>query len=242
MGNTVLALLVVSSGLAMVIVGCGSPTLTCQTTTCSSGTKSYQTCSHTDGSVSYDFGGMSCSCSSSNQSQCQSCASEVANYCSGGGGGGGGGGSGVTCTATFSGGVTGTYSPCAVTLAYTASNDSWSLTTAGNTIPGTGDTWTGFSMTAAGMPATGTFNQTMSTGASDQVTVQNGSNPPLWEAGYSQGQTFGSASVNITSLGASTDAGSGNLLYQSPHGTWTATMVDQNPMTALPNIMQTVTF
>jgi hypothetical protein len=248
MGKTALALLVASSALAMVIVGCGgSPTVTCQTTTCSSGTLTYQICSQTDGSVSYDFGGMSCGCSGSNQAQCQTCSTEVASYCNGGtggggSGGGGGGGNGVTCTSTFSGGVTGTYSPCAVAITYSAANASWSVSTAGNAIPATGDTWTGFSMTVPGMAATGTVNQTMSTGSSDQITIPGGSNPPLWEAGYGQGQTFGTASVNVTALGPSMDLGNGNLLYQAPHGTFTATLVDQNPMTAMPNVMQVVTF
>jgi hypothetical protein len=244
MHKTVLAVAVASSLVALGIIGCGgSPAITCQTANCSSGTLTYQVCSHTDGTVSYDFGGMSCSCASANSAQCQTCTTEVASYCTGGGGtGGGGGGGGVACTATFSGGTSGTYSPCAVTIVYSSGNASWTISTAGNAIPGTAYTWTGFSMTTPGMPATGTFNQTASTGASDQVTIPGGSNAPIWEAGYGSGQTFGTASVTVTALGSSIDSGGGNLLYQSPHGTWTGTLADQNPMTAMPAIMQTVTF
>jgi hypothetical protein len=246
----VVSLLAVSFIVAAGIVGCGgSPSLTCQSATCSSGARTYQVCSNVDGSVTYNFGGMSCSCSGNN---CTSCSMEVANYCvggaggtggtGGGGAGGGGGGGGVTCTATFSGGFSASYSPCAVAITYSASSNSTAIATAGNALPGTSYTWTGFSMDVAGMPATGTIDQTATMGASNEVTQQGSQNPPVWEAGYGSGNTFGSASIAITSLGPSMDLGNGNLLYQSPHGTWTGTLVDQNPMTAMPSVMETVTF
>jgi len=61
-------------------------------------------------------------------------------------------------------------------------------------------------------------------------------------SGYGSGHTYGSASIDITSLGPSMDLGNGNLSYQSPHGTRTGTLVDQNPMTAMASVMETVTF
>jgi hypothetical protein len=178
---------------------------------------------------------------------------QVVSYCTGGGtggtggtggggaGGGGGGGGAVACTATFSGGLSGTYSPCAVTITYTPGNDGTQIATAGNMIPGTVYSWTGFSMALGGMPSTGTFDQTGTTGASSMISQQGNPSSPIWEAAYGQGHTYGSASVTITSLGPPTDV-SGNTLYQSPHGTWTGTLVDQNPMTNIPPEMETVTF
>ena len=131
--------------LSMVLTGCGnsSPALTCQTTSCSSGAQTYQVCSHADGSVSYNFGGMSCTCNAGNTSQCQSCAMEVANYCGGGGGGagggggggagggGGGGGGGVSCTYTVSGAATAS-GDCTVQAAYQASNSEVDVTLTGS--------------------------------------------------------------------------------------------------------------
>ena len=243
----------ISLTAAGIVAGCGgAPAITCQAQNCSSGTGMFQVCANTDGTETYNFGGMSCHCGGSTGINCQTCTTEVANYCTGGGGGtggtggggsggGGGGGGAGTCTAVFSGGVSGTYSPCAVTVTYNASSGT-TIATAGNPIPGTSYTWTGFNMNNAGMPATGTFDQTASVGSADTVQLTNPSNNgPLWEAGFGQGNTFGTASVTITSLGPSSDV-NGTTLYQSPHGTWTATLVDQNPTTHMPDIMQTVTF
>ncbi|HXU71198.1 MAG TPA: hypothetical protein VN947_17815 [Polyangia bacterium] len=252
----VVAFVVVTGMCAVAGWGCGgSPAITCSTANCSSNSKTYQACANVDGSVTYNFGGMSCHAASSNQGASQQCAMQVADYCGGGGtggtggtggggaGGGGGGGGNGFCSTTFSGAFSGTYSPCAVTITYAASADVTTVATAGNLIPGTPYTWTGFSFVLAGMPATGTFDQSAATGASDQVTQQGSQNPPLWEAGGGQGTTIGSATLSITSLGPSTAInGSGDLLYSSPHGTWTGTLADQNPMTAMPDVMQTVTF
>jgi hypothetical protein len=241
----------------------GSPTITCQNATCSSGTKTYQVCSHMDDSVTYQYGGQSCACSGGNSPMCQACATMVAGYCtgvpvggsggtgaagsggtdtagSGGSGGTGAGGSGV-CAATFSGGVTGTYSPCQVSITYTATGDLWILSAAGAMIPGTSFEWTGLSMSFRGMPATGTFDQAASVGSSDQVIDPGSANPPIWEAGFAQNELFGSASLTISSLGQPTNV-TGAVLYTGPHGTLTATLVDQNPQTAQPSVMMTLNF
>lgn len=234
--------------LVTLTVECGgSPAITCQTSACSSGSKTYQVCSHIDNSVSYNYGGQSCACASSNSAMCQACATMVASYCSGAlGGTGGSGGSGGSdgtgvCTATFSGGVTGTISPCQVSVTYTAAGNVWLLSAAGTMIPGTDYEWTGLTMTFNGMPMAGTFNQTASVGSSNQVTQPDSSDPPIWEAGFAQNQMFGSASLTITALGEAMNLTSA-MLYTAPHGTVTATLADQNPMTAKPNVMMTLTF
>ncbi len=124
-----LSLALACSSLVL-IVGCGSPALTCQTTTCSSGVKTYQTCANLNGSVTYNFGGMSCNCPPGNTTQCQSCAAQVAAYCSGGGGGGGAGGGGGGggagggggCTYTVSGAVTAS-GTCMAMAAYDSKNN-----------------------------------------------------------------------------------------------------------------------
>jgi hypothetical protein len=130
--------------------------------------------------------------------------------------------------------------PCAVTITYVAGTGT-TIATAGNAISGTQYTWNGFNMTNAGMPATGTFDQTASEASSDSITQPGSQNPPFWEAGFGSGHVYGTATVTITSLGPSSDV-NGTTLYQSPHGTWTATLQDQNQTTHLPDVMQTVTF
>jgi hypothetical protein len=229
----------------------GSPAVTCQTTACGTdAAKTYQICSHTNGNLSYNFGGQTCTCAASNSSQCQACDAQVANYCAGGGvggtggteaTGGTGGGGNVTCTATFSGGFTSTYSPCAVTVTDVPAGGVTQIGTAGNALPGTPYTWTGMSFVLSGSARTGTFDQTESTGATNQVLQTNSTNPPEWLAGFGNGMTFGTATLTITSLGPGTPV-AGQTLYQSPHGTWTGTLVDQNPETAMPDVMETITF
>ncbi len=237
--------LVIVLTLAFVAASCGSSqNVTCQTNPCSTAAgRSYQTCVQVSGDRSYNFGGQSCNCPHADNAQCQACTEQLAAYCSGEGTGAGGmgGGGGVTCTATFSGAFSGTYSPCAVTITYVPSGGVTDVATAGNAIPGTPYTWNGMSFVLTGMPATGTFDQTQSFGASDEITQLGSSDSPIWESGYGSGSTFGTATLTITSLGPSTDV-SGQTLYQSPHGTWTGTLVDQNTSTAKPNVMQTITF
>lgn len=237
---------VLLSGLA----GCGSPSLTCQTQSCDNG-KTYKACAKVDGSVSYSFGGMSCSCSSSNQTACQTCAAKIAAYCGGGssfdfavGSGNMDAGGQTACAATFSGGTSGT-STCAVTINYQPAQGQWVVSTAGNTVSGTSYTWTGFSFVLTGTPTTGTWDQTSAYGATSQV-AGSGNVVPDWIASSSMGTTVGSASLTLTELGASsTITGSGgqqDVLYQAPHGTWTGTLLDQDPQTNMAPVMLTVTF
>ncbi len=239
------------AALAFCTVRCGgSPTVTCQTQTCGNdATKSYRACAHTNGDLSYDFGGQSCACPTSDATTCQSCATQVAAYCEGAGGSGGSGGTGgggagggpTTCRTTFSGAFSAAYAPCAVTITSVPAGGLWSVATAGNAIPGTSYTWSGMSFALSGTPSAGTFDQTQSVGASDIVQEPDSADPPEWLAGNGSGMTYGSASLTITSLGPSTDV-NGSTLYQAPHGTWTGTLVDQNPNTSQPPLMQTISF
>jgi hypothetical protein len=238
-----IALLAVTLMLAGITAGCGgSPSVTCQTTMCSSTTSTYQVCANADGTETLNFGGMSCTCSGG--AQCQACTSEVANYCSGvaggsggtggGGAGGGGGGGGQACMATFSGAVTGT-AICAVTITYTSAGST--IATAGTTVGGY--SWTGFNMTVAGMPATGSWDEVASVATADTVNTPGSATSPFWEAGYGSGHQYGTASLTITDLGPETMV-SGMPYYQSPHGSWTATLVDQTGQQ--PTITQSATF
>ena len=233
-------------GLAAVVASCGgSPALTCQTSPCGAGTgRNYQVCSNVNGSVSYDFGGQECTAAASDGTQVDNCAMQAANYCVGGGPGtGGSGDTGVACTATFSGEISATLGPCAVTMTYAASSNLTSVAAAGRAIGGTPYTWTSMSFVLTGEPATGTFDQTQSTAASDEVTLPGSQNPPAWLAVFGSGMAVGSATLTITSIGSATalDA-KGDLLYSSPHGAWTGVLVDQNPQTEMPDVMQTITF
>lgn len=240
------------AALAMFAVRCGggSPGVMCQMQPCGNDpAKTYQICAHANGDLSYQFGGQSCTCASSNSVQCNGCAAQVVAYCEGGGvgGTGGAGGSGGTggstggaCTATFSGAFSSTYSPCAVTITAVPGNE-WTVGTAGNDLPGTPFTWSGMSFALSGSPAPGTYDQDQALGASDMVTEQNSSDPPEWLAGAGNGASYGSASLTITSLGPPTDV-NGTTLYRAPHGSWTGTLVDQNPHTAQGDVMQTITF
>lgn len=245
------ALLLTALAFVSIRCGGGSPALTCQTQPCPDGAeKSYQACAHTNGDLTYQFGGQSCTCQSSNDVQCNGCAAQVAAYCSAGSGSGGtggtgsggtGGGGATACTATFSGGFSSTYSPCAVTITAVPSGDVWTVATAGNALPGTPYTWTGMSFALSGMPATGTFDQSASLGASNLVEQPGSTDPPEWIAGFGSGMSYGTAALAITSLGPASTVGGGTL-YQSPHGTWTGTLVDQNPNTNQPDVMETITF
>jgi len=143
-----------------------------------------------------------------------------------------------TCTASFSGAVSGS-SSCAVTLLYLPSSNEWTASTGGNTIAGTTDTWSGFNFVGAGMPAVGTWNQTSSVGASTQLVGQ-GSAAPYWVAGYGSSGTYGTATLTITALGDSSIATGESTLYSAASGTWTATLDDQ--ATSMPSVSLSVVF
>ena len=217
MHKTLGALFAVSLTAAAVVVGCGgSPAVTCQTSNCSSGTKSSQVCAKADGSERSTFGAMSRSCPSASSAHVRPAPprrraiARAADGGTGGGGSGGGGGGGGSCSATFSGGFTGTSTPCARTVTYVASSDSWTLETAGNTIAGTAHTWTGVSATFSGMPTAGTCIRPH--GRHDDVDLRHGIGEFAGRGGgRRQQQHLRRLSATVSSLGASTMAGGGAL-------------------------------
>jgi hypothetical protein len=252
-GGQTAAVLLGALALASLRCGSGSPTVTCQTEVCpDDAAKSYQVCAHTNNDLSYQFGGQTCTCQASDDVQCNACAAQVAAYCSrasgssgtggtGDTGGTGGGGGATACTVTFSGAFSTTYSPCAVTITAVPAGNAWTVGTAGNALPGTPYTWTGMTFALPGSPATGTYDQSQALAASNLVEDTSATDPPEWIAGAGSGMSYGAATLSITSLGPATPV-SGTTLYQSPHGTWTGTLVDQNPNTSLPDVMETITF
>jgi hypothetical protein len=247
----VVALVAVSSLVAAGLVGCGgSPSITCQTAMCSSGTKTYQVCSHTDGSVSYDYGGMSCSCSGSNGTDCQSCATQVASYCTGGGGGtggtgggGGGGGSGATCTVTFAGGITNTYSGCAPTITQVTGQAFWTVGVAGNSsgISGTPYLWSGININVdSATPATGSYTAANMKSGGSSIEPTAGGGSPSWQAAVSGGSAaIGNLTVDVSALGTPSSVGSATT-YLGTHASFTATLHDVSTA-GMPDVTVTVT-
>jgi hypothetical protein len=236
--------------LLPLVVQCGgSPSVTCQMQNCTSGTKSYQVCSHVDESLSYNYGGGSCGCSAAGQAMCQMCATQVAAYCAGtstggvggNGGSGGSGGGPAACMATFVGPITGTFAGCAAMITVDPANNVWTLSISGGQIANAEAQWAGVAMSFAGVPQTGTFDQRTSHGASNQVQGTQGSAPPIWVAGQAQGELFGTAVLTIDSLGDAMNLGPASI-YQQPHGHITATLAQQDPATPMPDVNATITF
>jgi hypothetical protein len=242
---------------ATMIAGCGdSPTVTCQMEACGQGTaRMYQACARADSSTSYNLGdGTTCACSPGQQDECQTCATTVATYCGGMPDGGTAGttglagmpGSGGTtsptaCTATFSGAFTGTVSNCTVEIISTPTpNLQWTISASAGDIAGTRYHWGGVNMTFAGMPAAVVYDQTASLETITQVTAPAAANSPVWAAAYGAGSTFGTAMLTISALGTSASL-NGATIYATPHGTFVATLADQNA-TPMPVVMVTVAF
>jgi hypothetical protein len=248
----VVALSALSSLVVAGVVGCGgSPSITCQTANCSSGTNTYQVCSHSDGSVSYDFGGMSCSCMGSSSGDCQTCATEVANYCTGGGGAGGGGGGGGagggggggTCTVTFAGAITNTYSGCAPTITQVTGQSFWTIGLAGNSagISGTPYMWSGINLNIDGAsPATGSYAAAMIKSGGSNITPTGGGSSPSWQAAVANGgAAIGNLSVDISAVGTPSTVGSA-MTYLGTKANFTATLHDVSTA-GMPDVTVTVT-
>ncbi len=72
---------IVCGAFLLLAAACGGPSLVCQTTACSTGSKTYQTCDQADGSIEYKYGGASCSCSATSSTGCNDCATKIASYC-----------------------------------------------------------------------------------------------------------------------------------------------------------------
>jgi hypothetical protein len=162
----------------------------------------------------------------------------------GGAGGMGDGGAkpdgGIACVVTLMGAVTGT-SACTVTLEYVPAQDDTSFTLSGGPIPGTSAQFTSFHALLSGMAATGTFDKAPAILAAAEVSGPAATNQPRWDATLQQGGKIGAMSLTLTSLGDPTTEGD-RTAYAPAHGSGTATLVDQNPMTAMPDVQLLMTF
>ncbi|HEX4461644.1 MAG TPA: hypothetical protein VIA18_26875 [Polyangia bacterium] len=230
--------------VSMLAAGCGGSTTTqCESVACENG--SYQVCATSGSKLEYKYGGKSCTCGNDVQSsQCESCLSDVEAYCgvngdAGGGGSAGGGGGSINnsaCMATFLGGFSGSVSACDVTLTQTSASG-WTVTSAGGSIAGTSESWTGFSMLLDGTPGLGTYEAS----SSAQTSTGAFSGTAHWTAGFAAGTTTGDVELDLTALGAGvTIPGSSGTVYPEAHGVITGTLVDSTG--ANPDLYLSVSF
>jgi len=234
--------------VSTLVAGCGGAATQCDLVPCPSAA-SYQVCASSN-KITYDYGAQSCSCDKDNvnSADCTACLSNVTAYCdqssgngggggsAGGGGNGGGGGtvSNASCTASFVGGFDGMFSSCAVSITQTTAT-SWSITSLGGEIPGTSESWSGFTMVNTGTAGMGEYSESSST----STTTGAFSGTSHWTAGFGQGTTTGDFALDVTSLGSGTPV-NGTTVYQNAHGVITATLVDSTG--AQPDLFLTVSF
>jgi hypothetical protein len=131
-----------------------------------------------------------------------------------------------SCSATFSGAFTARDPACAVTATYASSTQTWSLSTNGNIVPGSKETWTGVRVTFDGSPATGTYDASSAVGVVGQLSDLSVSPTPVWIVS----PTSGSLHAMVTGLGPFVDLGGGNRLYSTPDGELDATLVDDTDL------------
>ncbi len=246
--NTKSALWIVVSTL---VAGCGGAATECERVPCTA-TASYQICASSN-TLTYNYGPQTCSCDKDVQSaQCQACLSSVTDYCaqldgtaggggSGGGGAGGGGTAGgggsvnVSCSASFVGGLDGTFSACNVQVTQTSAT-TWTISGQGGELPGTSNDWNGFTMTNLGTAAGGEYDQSSST----STTTSLFAGTAHWSAGFGQGTTTGDFNVRLDSLGIGTTVTGVGIVYAEPHGIVTGTLVDSTGANA--EVFLTVSF
>jgi hypothetical protein len=195
----------------------------CEVADCDGNLDTYYTCAKSNGDTTFQFGSQSCTCPFNDTTTCNACQASVNAYC---GVTTTDGGTPAVCTATFSGAVSGTFTPCAVSITNTSSSSTWVATTKGGAISGTSDTWNGFSFTSAGGAAVGIYNQTAATTTTCSVLGPPTPTPvPDWVASFSSGTSFGSATLTLTSLGTASATNANE--YDGAHGNWTGMLVDQ---------------
>ena len=252
---------IVAAFVGAALVGCGSAGPgDCSTSTCMSGVNAGQkinVCAHPNGTVTYEFGGSTCSCAISTSGGCP-CGQRVLDWCSdssandagapnGGSDGGtatdgsvGGGGSDLaqmpSCTYSLSGGMTATWK-CIVSLGWSSIYNQWTFDLGNGVIGGGGHYW-GPTLTVPGAAQTGTFDH--SQGTSDTELDDGTSNGPLWREAYSMTSKFGQLTLTITSLG--TPIMMGTTTYYPAHGTLAATLPNINNYVTAPDVQLNVTF
>jgi hypothetical protein len=256
---------IVVAFLAVALVGCGSASPgDCSTSACMSGVNAGQTikvCAHPNGTVTYQFGGSTCSCTISTSGGCP-CGQQVLHWCGdssadGGGGsdGGGGadagattdgGGSGAgndlapmpSCTFTLSGGLTAT-GKCAVSIKADSYYKQWTFDFGSGVISGTGYDYIGPTLTIAGAAQAGTFDH--SQGSSNSSIESVNGNDPFWRESYTMVSIIGQLTLTITSLGVPVTNGTVSQ-YPNAHGSLAATLVNLNKSVTAPDVQLKVTF
>jgi hypothetical protein len=185
------------------VTGCSVP-LVCASGTCSNG-NTVQECVNTNGSVTYNFGGMSCNCSSTG---CNGCAQQLSTYCGGTAPSFDGGTTNITdagaprdlataskCSVTLSGPVSGTYS-CTTTILYTAGSDLGLLNLQAST-----SALSQFSLIAQhpGVPASGTWVSSDTGSKATMIVQQNSSGgvPATWTCSIGNGSDQGNYTVHL---------------------------------------------
>ncbi|MCU1280445.1 MAG: hypothetical protein JWM53_3991 [bacterium] len=252
---------IVVAFVGVALVGCGSASPgDCNASTCMSGVNAGQmikVCAHPNGTVTYEFGGSTCSCTISTSGGCP-CGQQVLDWCGDsslndagvtGGDDGGmatdgsviGGGSDLaqmaSCTYSLSGGMTATWK-CAVSLGWSSTYNNWTFDLGNGVISGGGN-YFGPTLTVPGAIQTGTFDH--SQGMCD-TSVDNGtSNGPLWREAYSTASMFGQLKLTITSLGAPVMMGT-TTYYRNAHGSVAATLVNISKSVTAPDVQLNVTF
>jgi len=169
--------------------------------------------------------------------QSSDCAAGDCVSAAGASGSAGESGSGANhCSASFSGGLSGTVA-CSVTLTYDAGTDQTTLTISGGEVAG--DQWSSFSFTFPGQPRSDSIQASDMTRIVNVVTSSTGER---WLTDVDKTTTIGSAGIMLTALGVPSTSADGSTQYLAPHGSAYATLLDQNPSTMRPDLMQTITF
>lgn len=141
-----------------------------------------------------------------------------------------------TCTAAFSGGVTGV-DRCAMTVTYTTATQGFTLSTEGSVVPSTKYTWTGVRVTQHGEPMLGMLSTPLDT--TMQLDDLGDGSAPAWHE--TSAQALGALTAQLDDLGPFDDLGDGDRLYSTPHGRVDATLVDVTHHAA-PDVQVSVTF
>jgi len=140
------------------------------------------------------------------------------------------------CTASFSGDISGTVA-CSATMTYDSASDQTTLTVSGGEVGG--GEWSSFSFSFPGQPP---YTLIQGTSTTRVVDVVIGAQGERWLTQIDQTTMIGSAEIRITGLGVPSASADGSMQYPAPHGTGIATLVDQNPSTARPDLTQLITF
>ncbi len=144
------------------------------------------------------------------------------------------------CKIVFSGAVHGTDTEraCAnLGIGYDNQQDQWTFYqgNTGETFGAANYNWQTFTVTVAGMPKMGVFDDSNSVSASAEL-AQTSQGSTGWDAASGSLGDTGSISLTIEAL----DAGDGSGGFNAPHGSATLTLVDSSRLAA--NVMATLTF